>query len=422
MRRFHFISAAICVIGFLAVSSVAVAGKEWPTWRGPARDGICTETGLLEKWTKQGPPLAWKIEGLGKGYSTIALADGRIFTMGQRKGKTYLIGLSLKTRKELWATTVGNGVPNCMPTVDGDRVYALSFDGELLCANVKTGAVVWRKSYKRDFGGKMMSRWGYSESLLIDGDRLICTPGSQQAMMAGLDKKTGAVIWKTKMPMNAGKNGRDGAGYSSVVISNGCGVKQYVQLVGRGVISVSAKTGKILWSYNRVANKTANVPTPIVSGDYIFCSTGYQTGSALLKLKKTVSGVKAVEQYFLSGKVMQNHHGGMVLKDGYIYCGNGHNKGFPLCIEMKTGKSTWKKVRGEGTGSAAVLYADGHLYFRYQNGMMALVEASSESYTLKGSFKLATLNGRSWPHPVIVDGKLYLRDQGTLLCYDITKK
>lgn len=423
LRRFSLGLLSFAAACAPLAASAAKPETGWPSWRGPNRDGISQETGLLDKWPAGGPKLLWQAEGLGSGYSSVSIADEKIFTMGRRDRQCYLIALELDGGKELWATKVGGGSPNCTPTVDGDLVYALSRNGDLICAKTDTGREVWRKNYPRDFGGKMMSGWGYSESPLVDGDRLICTPGSNRAMMAALDKKTGRVIWRCAMPGNTGNRGRDGAGYSSVVISNGGGVKQYIQLVGRGVISVDAKTGKLLWGYNRVANGTANVPTPIVKGDYVFCSSGYGTGSALLKIVKRGRSVQAVEQYFLSARVLQNHHGGMILVGDHVYCGHGHNKGFPICIEMKTGRVKWGgRIRGPGGGSAAIVYADGHLYFRYENGTMALIEATPKAYRLKGSFQLAVKHDRSWPHPVIYDGKLFLRDQQSLMCYDISKK
>ena len=241
-------------------------------------------------------------------------------------------------------------------------------------------------------------------------------------MIVALDKKTGDTVWKGAAPDDLGANGTDGAGYASIVISHGAGVKQYIQLVGRGIVSFRAEDGKFLWNYNRVANQVANIPTPLVEGDYVFASTGYQAGAALLELQKRGEGVAAKEVYFLPGNKVQNHHGGMVLLGDYVYMGNGHNNGFPLCLELKTGKIMWRGGRGAGTGSAAVLEADGELYFRYQDGVMALIEANPEKYVLKGKFKLATHNGESWPHPVIVDRCLYVRDQDALLCYDIGKR
>lgn len=424
-----FVLAGLCVgINVWAADTASKpalpTGNEWPQWRGPNRDGICNETGLLAQWPAEGPKLAWKIEGLGKAYSSVAISGGRIFTLGQVKDAgTVLMALSQKDGAPLWQTPVGGGSPNCTPTVDGDLVFALGRDGDLVCCEAATGKVVWKKNFGADFGGKMMSGWGYSESPLVDGDRLICTPGSADAAIAALDKRTGAVIWKSPTPSDwGGDRGKEGAGYSSIVIGNGAGVKQYVQLTGKGIVSVNAADGRVLWTYNRVANGTANIPTPITTGDYVFCSSGYGTGSALLHLEKSGDGVKANEVYFLKAEEMQNHHGGMILLGDKIYCGHGHNNGFPWCIDLKTGNRLWEKERGVGTGSAAALYADGHLYFRYESGEMALIEAKPEKYVLKSSFMSAAVKGKAWPHPVIVDGKLYLRDQDVLMCYDIKAK
>jgi len=224
------------------------------------------------------------------------------------------------------------------------------------------------------------------------------------------------------MPPMPGPAGQDGAGYSSVVVSRAAGVKQYVQLVGRGVIGVDAETGKFLWGYNRVANTTANIPTPIVSGDLVFCSSGYSDGgSALLRLTGSRGKVNVREIWYKPAKDLQNHHGGMILIGDHVYMGHGHNNGFPVCFDLKTGKDVWRPGRGPGTGSAAAVYADGHLYFRYENGTMALIEATPKKYELKGKFDIAINNGQSWAHPVVFDGRLYLRDQDEIICYDIRK-
>jgi outer membrane protein assembly factor BamB len=397
---------------------------DWPRWRGPSGDGISDETGLLTEWPAGGPPLAWRTRGLGGGYSTVAVAGGKIFTLGRINGKNCMVALNAEDGSKVWTTPIGGGGdPNSTPTVDGELVYGVSLGGELACCQVSDGTLVWSKNYERDFGGQMMSGWGYSESVLVDGERVICTPGGDRALLAALDKNTGDVAWKTDVPQSGlGRRGSQGAGYASIVISNAGGVKQYVTLVGRGVVGVDAQTGKLLWSYDRVANGTANIPTPIVTGDYVFCSSGYDTGSALLKLNKSREGFVAQEVYFLPASKMQNHHGGMIEKDGFVYCGNGHNNGFPLCIDGRTGHDAWRPGRGPGSGSAAVAYADGHLYFRYQDGTMALIEATPKAYKLKSTFKIASDNGESWPHPVIAGGKLYLRDQDELLAYDIKKK
>ena len=408
---------------FDLAADIAPELGDWPQWRGPNRDGVSHETGLLTEWPEGGPASIWKASGLGGGYASVAVASNRIFTMGKFGGETRLLALGAEDGAILWSTPVGGGdAPNCTPTVDGDLVFALSHGGDLLCAETDTGREVWRKSFPRDFGGKMMSVWGYSESPLVDEDRLIVTPGAQDAMLAALDKRAGDIIWQAAMPPNTGSAGQDGAGYSSIVISQGAGVKQYVQLVGRGVISVEARTGKVLWGYNRIANGTANVPTPIVSGDFVFCSSGYgDGGSALLQLTRVRGQVSAQEVWYKNAKDLQNHHGGMVLVGEHVYMGHGHNNGFPVCFDLMSGRDAWRPGRGPGSGSAVVVCADGHLYFRYENGEMALIEATPRDYTLKGSFKIGINNGKSWAHPVVADGRLYLRDQHEMLCYDIRK-
>jgi outer membrane protein assembly factor BamB len=386
-------------------------------WRGPNRDGILPGKGLLQDW-KTPPKLLWSIKGLGKGLASVNIAEGKMFTMGQRKGGEHVIALDLNTQQELWAAKLGDNDkdPNCTPVFSGGRVYGLGFNGDLGCFDAKTGKELWRKSFANDFNGRMMSGWGYSESPLVDGDRLIVTPGGDHALMAALDAKTGDVIWKT----DTTDHGSGGAAYSSIVISKGGGVKQYVTLTGKALVGVAAADGKLLWHYDRIANGTANIPTPLVLGDHIFTSTGYGTGAALLKLTKDAGGVKMEEVYFLDAGSFQNHHGGMVAVGDYIYAGTGHNNGFPICIEWKTGKTVWGKERhSAGQESAAVVFADGSLYFRYQNGVMALIEASPKGYAEKGHFKIASVNGPSWPHPVIHGGKLLLRDQDNLHCYDL---
>ena len=397
---------------------------EWPGWRGANRDGLCSETGLLDAWDQDGPPLLWRVRGLGQGYSTVAVKAGKIYTMGQRDEKEWLLALDEETGRELWAAPVGSGKPKSTPTVDGGRVFALGQGGELVCVDAVNGQEYWRINLVRDFGGKAASDLGYTESPLVDADRVVCTPGAKDAMMVALDRGTGDILWQVALPKNPqeiGPKGVDGTSYSSAVVSQACGERQYVQLVGRGVISVRSEDGKLLWIYNGVANEAANIATPIVRGDHVFCSTAYNTGSALLKVVSCGNEIEVEEVYFLEAKELQNHHGGLVLVGDHIYSGHGQNNGFPVCLEMKSGQVAWRPGRGPGTGSAAVLYADGNLYFRYENGVMALIGATPEKYLLKGVFKIASHQGKSWPHPVIAGGRLYLRDEDVLLCYNLRR-
>ena len=396
---------------------------DWSRWRGPYGDGVSAETGLLTEWPTEGPPLVWTAKGLGDGFASVSVADGKIFTLGQKNGRGMIHCLSLADGKPVWSSPLGGGEPNCTPTVDGDRVYALSRDGVLGCFQVSDGKEVWTRDYGKDFGAPGVPTWGYSESPLIDGEHPLCTPGGDKALIACLNKLTGETIWTTQWDPSVARKGHNGAGYSSIVISNAGGVKQYVTLVGKGVVSVDAANGKLLWGYNEVANGTACIPTPIVAGDYVFCSSGYgDGGTALLKINKVGKGLEPKEMYFLPANKTQNHHGGMIRLGRNVYMGHGHNNGFPLSLDMETGKDNWRPGRGPGKESAAIAYADGHLYFRYQDGTMALIEANPKDYKLKSSFKLASVKRESWPHPVIAGGKLYVRDQDVLLCYDVKKK
>ena len=427
---------SLTCVASLSLASVALAADsgssqpgDWPQFHGPNRDAICTETGLLKEWPEGGPKLLWQIKGLGEGFGTVSIAGGRIFTSGDRTppgggpAAQYVIALDLGSRKELWATRLGpvytedKPGARCTPTVDGDLLYAIGTDGDLACLETATGKPRWKKNFARDFGGKMMSPWRFSESPLVDGQKLVCTPGGKDATIVALDKQTGELIWKSAVP-NIGPRGKDGAGYSSIIVHEIDGVRQYIQIIGRGAVGVDAQTGKFLWGYNRIANNIANITSPVARGNYVFVTTSYKTGSALLKVTRNGDTFKAEEVYFLTPKEFENHHGGVVLVGDYIYGGDGQNNGTPICLEFMTGKIAWKP-KAPGQGSAAVLYADGNLYFRYQNGLVALVEATPEAFRLKGTFRTAVKLGESWPHLVIHQRKLYVRDQDVLMCYDV---
>jgi outer membrane protein assembly factor BamB len=409
-------------------SGPAARADDWPQWRGPQRNGKSAETGLLKEWKEGGPPLAWQVSGLGGGFSSLAVTGGRIYTLGDLEGSQQVLALDAANGKLLWKTSIGPvwedeyGGSRSTPTVDGGQVFVVSTEGDVVCLEAASGKKVWSRSLAKDFGGRMMvingTHWKFSESPLVDGDRVIVTPGAKAAALVALDRKTGAEVWRAAMP-DLGPKGADGAGYSSVVVSQGAGVKQYVQLVGRGLIGVDAATGKFLWGYNKVANDVANISTPIVDGDHVFAATGYGTGGALVELRKSGEGVAADEVYFLPADTFQNHHGGMVLDRGYVFAGSGHNKGFPVSIKLADGKLAWGPIRNQGQGSAAVTFADGHLYMRYQNGLVVLVEATPEGYREKGSFKIPGVNHPSWSHPVVAGGKLFVREQGSLYVYDL---
>lgn len=417
------ITISICLITFAHAA-------DWPQWRGPNRDGICTETGLLQSWPEGGPKLLWEISGLGSGYSSVAIVDGKLYTMGDIELESVLtqciLAYDLSTHQQLWTAKIGpphenqTGGPRGTPTIDDELVFAIGTSGDVVCVEAETGKLVWKKHLQKDLGGGENPTWKFSESPTIDGDRLLCTPGSLESAIAALNKKTGEFIWKCSMP-NIGDKGKNEAGYSSIIISEAAGIRQYIQLTNKGLIGAATEDGRFLWGYNKIANRAASISTPVVDGDYVFCSNAYGTGSALLKLTADGKNVNAEEIYFLESGTFQNHHGGFVKVGDYIYGGHDQNKGEPTCIEFSTGKIMWQESQ-PGGGSAAVLYADGNLYFRYQNNVIALIEANPKEYNLKSTFKLpkrANASGEGWPHPVISDGKLYIRYDDVLFVYDI---
>lgn len=427
IRRARRAGAATALAVGLAAAATAqqAARAEWPQWRGPNRDAISKDTGLLKEWKAGGPPLAWQTSGLGAGFSSLSMANGRLFTMGDVDGAQHVIALDQASGKLLWKARVGPvweadySGPRGTPTTDGELLYAVGTDGDLVCLETASGKERWRRHLERDFGGRMMSGWRFSESPLVDGERVLVTPGARDAAIVALDKRTGKEIWRAAVP-DLGPRGRDGAAYSSIVVSEGAAVRQYVQLLGKGVVGVRASDGKFLWGNNSVANGTANISTPVVNGDYVFASTGYQTGSVLLKLQKRGDGVEATEVYFLDNKTFQNHHGGFVLVGNHLYGGHGHRAGFPIAIEFATGRIVWGgDIRNEGRGSAAVAYADGHVYLRYEDGTVILIEATPIGYKPKGHFTIPNVRRPSWPHPVIAGGRLYLREQDNLYVYDV---
>ncbi|HMP00875.1 MAG TPA: PQQ-like beta-propeller repeat protein [Gemmatales bacterium] len=411
---------------FLLASTVGGHELDWPQFRGPQRLARSPETGLLKSWPTDGPSVHWMARDLGTGYSTPTIAQGRIYGMSYRGSDEGVWCLDENNGNELWWTAIGkvprrvsgqdlsyNDGPRSSPTVDGGFIYVLGTGGELACLSASDGKIKWRKNLEKDLDGKMMSMWGFSESVFIDGDKLICTPGGDKATMVALRKRDGSEVWRASVP------GAGGAGYGSVTPIDVGGFRIYMNWVKTGLLGIDAKTGKLLWRYDKAANGTANIPTPIVHENYVFCSTAYRTGSALLKLTPSRTGVDAEQVYFITPQRYQNHHGGTVLLGDYLYGGHGQNDGKLTCIEFKTGEIKWQE-RGIGQGSCAILYADGMLYCRYQDGTLALVEANPERMVMVSKFKLPYDGGKpSWPHPVISKGKLYIREQDMLMCFNI---
>ncbi len=424
------ILAAIVLGALLSVDSLRSAPFDWPQWQGVDRTGMSKETGLLKTWPKDGPELVWKSKGLGAGYSTPSVSNGKIFGMSYKGTDEVVWCLNEKDGTEVWNKIIdpadknigqGNQVTGSRstPTIDGDLLYVVGTAGDLVCMKVADGSQVWHKNLKKDFGGAMMSRWGYSESPLVDGDRLLCTPGGKEATLLCLNKLTGEVIWKGPVP------GGDGAGYASIIIANFGGQKQYIQFLKGGVVGLSAE-GKFLWRYSKPANGVSNAATPIYHDGYVFGTSAYNTGGGVAKLIAEKSdSVKAEEVWF--SKKMMNHHGGVLLLDGYLYGANGGNEGgYLICLDFKTGNVMWDekdKPNREGAKKGSVAFADDRMYYRQEDGTMLLVEPSSKEYLERGRFKQPERStDPAWPHPVIANGKLYLRDQDVLLCYNVKGK
>ena len=392
--------------------SMPAPAADWPQWRGPDRTGISKDSDLLQEWPKDGPKLRWKITDLGTGYSAPAVVKGVVYIQTTREKDELVVALDEKTGKESWATKIGKiGVnrgpqypgTRATPTVDSDKLYCLASDGELNCLDIK-GAVIWHKNLAKDFDGAVGS-WAYTESVLVDGDAVICTPGGKKATLASLKKSDGSVIWKSEVP------GGDIADYASIMAVEVGGKKQYVQYMRNALIGVDAKTGKFLWKYAATQDQGASMLTPVVYKDSVFVA-GARKGGGLVSLKAEGESVTAKEVYF--DKNVAPGIGGAVLLDGYLYGFSGANL---FCAEFATGTIQWKD---KSVGPASVCYADGRLYVRGHSGEVALVEANPKAYAEKGRFKQPEKTKTpGWPHPVVANGGFYLRDMGVLLCYDV---
>ena len=340
-----------------------------------------------------------------------------VFTMGNYRKRELILAFDLQSGEPVWSADTGGSAykqgrgngPRGTPTIDGDKVYALGASGDLACVDLKTGNLLWSKNILQEFDADNIS-WGISESVLIDGDRLICTPGGQEASMVALDKRTGDVIWRASVPDNPS------AAYASPIVVEVGGVRQYVNFTSSAVVGIRAGDGEFLWQNQSSANETANCSTSLFDNGHVFSASGYGTGGTLLKLTPNGKGIDAVEVYHT--RDMKNQHGGMVIVDGYLYGSN--DPGLLMCLELESGKVMWKS-RSVGKGSIA--YADGHLYLRSEEGPVALVEATPEGYREKSRFEQTRRSDwPAWAHPVVADGKLFLRDMNVLQCYDLTRR
>ncbi len=391
-------------------NAVPSGPADWPQWRGPERNGLSKDTGLLKQWPSSGPQQNWSISGLGEGYGAIAIKGDRIFAQGTRGSASVVFCLNRADGKTVWSAALGAKVneemgngPRSTPTVDNDRVYVLTENGDLACLSASNGSPVWRKNILREFGGGN-PRWLISESPLIDGDRLIVTPGGRGAGIVALDKMTGKEIWRAK-DLN------DGAGYASCIAADVGGVRTIMNFTARAAVSVRASDGKLMWRHSSPANGIANCSTPVFHDNKVFFSSAYDTGGALLGLSAEGGEVRAQELYFT--RDVKNRHGGMVLVNGYLY---GFSEPLLTCIEFATGRKMWAN-RSVGKGS--LTYADGMLYLLSEQNVVGLAEANPNAYVEKSRFSIPDQGKNSWAYPVVIGGKLYIRNQGTLTAYNV---
>ena len=397
--------SALSIILTMSMPLVA-AEAEWPCWQGTNRDGISPDTGLLKQWPENGPKLLWKVDGLGKGFSTVAVSGRTIYVTGDVDDTLTLFAFDMNGRDK-WkvpvdkAWTRSSPGSRSTPTIDNGRLYLLSGHGKAVCMDADKGDVKWSKEMK-SFGGKS-GGWGYAESILIHNDMAIVKPGGKSCIVA-LNKVTGQTVWQSK-DINAGPE------YGSCVAFDCDGVDVIATGTKAGIVGVSAKTGEKFWLNEWCKGNTANCPDPQYSDGYLFWANGYGKGGICLKL--TPAGVKITAEEVYTTKDFVCHHGGYVILDGHIY-GN-HSSGW-TCMELKTGKVKWHE---KAVGKGSICYADGMLYvFGERGGKAGLLVCSPEATEVRGTFSVEG-SGPSWAHPVVTGGRLYLRYDDNLYCFDV---
>ncbi len=405
--------ATLIVLGLAFLTGTVVtqtpAPAEWFQWRGPNRDGISAETGLLKDWPKGGPPQVWRSAGVGNGYSSFSTSGGRLYTLGARGGNEYVTALDRATGKKVWESLNGRRFendrgdgPRSTPTVEDDRLYVLGGSGDLTCLENATGRKIWSINIIQKFGGRN-PYWGYSESPLIVGDRILVNAGGPRASIVAVAKADGATLWQ--------QHG-DEAGYSSPMLLRTGSLQQVVFFTGERTLAVDARDGRLLWSYNKAANGTANVATPIIRGTRVFVSSDYGTGAALLEVRAAGNIASASEVYFT--RDMRNHHASSVLVGEHVY---GFSSSILTALKFDTGEMAW---RDRSVGKGSLIFADGRLILYSEDGVVGLAEATPAGYREHGRFSLTQQSGLpTWSHPIVASGLLIVRDQDNVYSYDL---
>jgi len=403
---------AMMAVATVVFSVIAIHAADWPQWQGPDRTNLSKETGLMKEWPSAGPPVIWSASGIGGGYGSMAIVGERVYLQGMRNGSSIVSALNRADGKALWSKNLGRAFsndqgdgPRGTPTVDGDRLYVLTEGGDLWCLKTD-GGEVWHRNILSDFGGPQI-RWLISESPLVDGPHVVVTPGGRGAGMVKLDKMTGKTVW-TASDLS------DPAGYSSIIAADVQGVRTYMTFTAGAAVGVRASDGKLMFRYRNAANGTANITTPVFFDNKVFFTSAYDTGGALLGLTAQNGTVNASEIYFTRN--MKNHHGGVVLVNGNLY---GFNDSILTCLDFATGNVKW---RDRSVGKGTLTYADGNLYIQSERNVVGLAEASPDGYREHGRFDIADKGLPSWAHPVVSGGRLYVRNQDSLVVYDVKAK
>ncbi len=404
----------LTLLAFVSPGSLSSA-EDWPQWRGIDRNGLTTETGLLKEWPSEGPEQVWISREAGLGYAGPAIVGDRLYMLGSLEGESHLMAFDVHSGKRVWATSIGEDYdndwgdgPRSTPTVEGDHVWAMGARGVLVCCKTSDGTKVWEVEME-DLGGQIPT-WGYAESPLVDGDKVLCTPGGDEGAIAAFDKLTGKLLWQTAEVV-------DKAHYSSIVKSKRDSYDVYVQLLPSRVVGVNATDGTVLWE-SHWPGQTAVIPTPLIHDDDIFVTSGYGVGCRLLKMNAQGDSVET--EY--DNKNMKNKHDGFVRVGDHIY---GYSDGVGwICQEWATGEIVWREKSKLEKGSIG--YADGMLYLLGEReGEVVLIDATPEGWSEKGRFQLGPLTeqrsprGGIWVHPVISNGRLYLRDQELLYSFNV---
>lgn len=411
--------AGLFVFTFL-LSGEAKPGESWEYFHGPRGDNISKETGLLKAWPENGPKLLWTVEGLGKGYSSVVIADRMIFTAGASAGSTYVFALDYKGKikwkkpngkkweagSQRWARDYDGA--RATPTFNDGLVYHLGELGSLSVFKAADGSRVWSIDIAGKFSGQV-PRYGYSESLLIDGNHLICSPGGPKGYMVALNKKTGKTIW-------ANTDINEEPGYNSPILVEDRGLRQIITMTTLGVVAVNADTGELLWKMGLTNKRKLNIANPFYRDGYVCISSGYGGGTMLIKLTYKDKKVTAQKVWF--NEELDNHHGGIMCLNDYVY-GTGHNRRGWICLDFKTGKTLF---RDREAGKGSFMLADGLFYYLTEKGMMNLVKPSPGSFQTVGGFQVPKEGrGYFWAHPVVCDGRLYVRYDTRLYAYRVKK-